>query len=138
MVLYFYPPHGGEEYVDIELILGRLVLFWSDRRKPHEVLPVHTTRYAITLWFFEEKRKSRRILTIEKAKGGGESKQNVPKQYEESRLRSCKPGRHNWVCISANTYVWDVHICFNKCSIVNAFKAISVGCILKVVYYNIP
>jgi hypoxia-inducible factor (prolyl hydroxylase) len=45
-VLRLYP-HGGEAYVDIEPILDRLVLFWSDRRNPHEVLPAHTTRLVL-------------------------------------------------------------------------------------------
>ena len=42
-ILRLYP-HGGDLYVDIEPILDRLFLFWSDRRNPHEVLPAHTTR----------------------------------------------------------------------------------------------
>ena len=45
-VLRLYP-HGGEAYVDIEPILDRLFLFWSDRRNPHEVLPAHTTRLVL-------------------------------------------------------------------------------------------
>ena len=29
----------------------RLVLFWSDARCPHEVLPAHDERFAVSIWF---------------------------------------------------------------------------------------
>ena len=48
-------------FVDVEPIGDRLVLFYSDSRCPHEVMPVHChDRYAITLWFFDsiEKREA--------------------------------------------------------------------------------
>lgn len=38
---------------DVEPLAGRLVLFWSDRRVPHEVLPAYKDRYCITVWFFD-------------------------------------------------------------------------------------
>ena len=39
-------PGGGEEYVKILPKLDRLLLFWSDRRNPHEVEPSHDVRYG--------------------------------------------------------------------------------------------
>lgn len=42
-VLRLYPG-GGEEFIDIEPILDRFLIFWSDRRNPHEVLPAYSTR----------------------------------------------------------------------------------------------
>ena len=33
---------------------NRLVLFWSDARVPHEVLPAHAERYAVTCWYYDE------------------------------------------------------------------------------------
>ena len=52
------PSHGGELRVhvksgarDVEPLDGRLVLFWSDSRCPHEVLPAHKERYAVSIWF---------------------------------------------------------------------------------------
>ena len=73
-VLRLYP-HGGDEYADIEPILDRLVLFWSDRRNPHEVLPVHTTRYAITLWYFDKDERDAERQRLKMLKEDRESKQ---------------------------------------------------------------
>ena len=72
-VLRLYP-HGGNEFVDIEPILNRLVLFWSDRRNPHEVLPSHTTRYAITLWYFDKEERDAERQRLRKLKEQEESK----------------------------------------------------------------
>ena len=68
-VLRLYP-HGGVEYVDIEPILDRLVLFWSDGRSPHEVLPAHTLRYAITLWYFDKDERDVEHRRLNKLKEG--------------------------------------------------------------------
>jgi hypothetical protein len=38
---------------DIEPIADRLVVFYSDKRVPHEVLPNHKERFAITHWFYD-------------------------------------------------------------------------------------
>ena len=74
-------PEGKAQFADIEPKFDRLLLFWSDRRNPHEVQPafatrsasesVHRTRsrsstcfasihycdylcrYAITVWYFD-------------------------------------------------------------------------------------
>ena len=37
-------PGGGDEAVKILPKLDRLLLFWSDRRNPHEVEPSHDVR----------------------------------------------------------------------------------------------
>lgn len=42
-ILKLYPG-GGEKAVRILPILDRLLLFWSDRRNPHEVEPSHDIR----------------------------------------------------------------------------------------------
>lgn len=52
------PSHGGSLRLhvqggarDVEPLDGRLVLFWSDSRCPHEVLPAHRERYAVSVWY---------------------------------------------------------------------------------------
>ncbi|KAJ7373155.1 Egl nine 1 [Desmophyllum pertusum] len=51
------------DHVDVEPILNRLLMFWSDGRNPHEVLPAYCTRYAITIWYFdaEERRRAKQL-----------------------------------------------------------------------------
>lgn len=39
-------PEGKAQFADIEPKFDRLLLFWSDRRNPHEVQPAYTTRSA--------------------------------------------------------------------------------------------
>ncbi|KAJ9456600.1 Hypoxia-inducible factor prolyl hydroxylase [Diplonema papillatum] len=45
-------------FTPIAPLMGRAVLFWSDKRCPHEVSPVYKTRYALTVWYLDEKDKS--------------------------------------------------------------------------------
>ena len=37
----------------VEPIADRLVLFLSDWRTPHEVMPTHRDRFAVTVWFYD-------------------------------------------------------------------------------------
>jgi len=41
----------------VEPIFDRVIFFWSDRRNPHEVRPAFRERYAITVWYMDEKEK---------------------------------------------------------------------------------
>lgn len=43
--------------IDVEPRCNRLLMFWSDSRVPHEVLPSEADRYAITVWFFDTKER---------------------------------------------------------------------------------
>lgn len=53
-------PESSMIPMDIDPKADRLVLFWSDRRNPHEVMPVFRPRFAITIWYMdrEERRKA--------------------------------------------------------------------------------
>ncbi|XP_068424614.1 egl nine homolog 1 isoform X2 [Clinocottus analis] len=62
-------PEGKAQFADIEPRFDRLLLFWSDRRNPHEVQPAFATRYAITVWYFDADERARakeKYLTGEK------------------------------------------------------------------------
>uniref|UniRef100_A0A8C4QK37 hypoxia-inducible factor-proline dioxygenase n=1 Tax=Eptatretus burgeri TaxID=7764 RepID=A0A8C4QK37_EPTBU len=52
-------PEGRNRVANIEPFFDRLLLFWSDRRNPHEVQPTYVTRYAITVWYFDTEERAR-------------------------------------------------------------------------------
>ncbi|XP_049582038.1 prolyl hydroxylase EGLN2 [Syngnathus scovelli] len=51
-------PEGKKVVANIEPSFDRLLIFWSDRRNPHEVKPAYATRYAITVWYFDAKERA--------------------------------------------------------------------------------
>ncbi|KAM7413095.1 hypothetical protein PAMA_020467 [Pampus argenteus] len=51
-------PQGKNVVANIEPVFDRLLIFWSDRRNPHEVKPAYATRYAITVWYFDAKERA--------------------------------------------------------------------------------
>ncbi|NP_001106325.1 egl-9 family hypoxia-inducible factor 3 L homeolog isoform X1 [Xenopus laevis] len=68
-------PEGSHHVADIEPIFDRLLLFWSDRRNPHEVQPSYSTRYALTVWYFDAKE---RAAARQKFKRLSESREEPP------------------------------------------------------------
>lgn len=71
-------PQGKPYVADIEPLFDRLLMFWSDRRNPHEVLPSYSNRFAITVWYFdsaeraEAKRRCRKRKASENSNSSGE------------------------------------------------------------------
>lgn len=60
--LRLYPPFAhGAALCDVAPLADRLLLFYADYRVPHEVMPAHVPRLAVTLWYFdrEEHAKAR-------------------------------------------------------------------------------
>ena len=58
--LRLYPPFAkGGPLCDVAPCADRLVLFYADYRVPHEVLPAHVPRLAITLWYFDRDEHAR-------------------------------------------------------------------------------
>ena len=54
-VLRLHRPDGSA--VDIEPLLDRAVCFWSDSRTPHEVLPAHRPRWAVSAWYHHDEKE---------------------------------------------------------------------------------
>ncbi|KAL6743141.1 hypothetical protein Aduo_016218 [Ancylostoma duodenale] len=64
-------PESSMIPMDIDPKADRLVFFWSDRRNPHEVMPVFKPRFAVTIWYMdrEERRKAIEQQARETAEG---------------------------------------------------------------------
>ncbi|KAK3877065.1 hypothetical protein Pcinc_018198 [Petrolisthes cinctipes] len=62
-VLRIYP-EGKDQVASIEPLFDRMLFFWSDRRNPHEVLPAKITRYAITVWYLDQKERNEYLARL--------------------------------------------------------------------------
>ena len=58
---YAYGRDGEKIKAEVAPVAGRVLLFWSDFRVPHEVLPTHKERFAITLWYFDKVERDRAL-----------------------------------------------------------------------------
>lgn len=56
-VLRIYPENSSDIIAAIEPCFDRMLFFWSDRRNPHEVMPAKMTRFAITVWYLDQKER---------------------------------------------------------------------------------
>ena len=58
-----FAPKHRPPLADVQPLLDRLVLFYADYRVPHEVLPSHAERNAVTLWYFDadERQRAQRL-----------------------------------------------------------------------------
>ena len=62
-----------------------MLLFFSDLRVPHEVLPAKTARYAATIWYFNDEERKRALAEAEKEEAEDKAK-------EEERIRCVGAG----------------------------------------------
>ena len=53
--LHLRRPDGHSFAKDVAPLDNRLVVFWSDARVPHEVLPSHALRYAVSVWYHDQR-----------------------------------------------------------------------------------
>uniref|UniRef100_A0A1I7U6Z6 Fe2OG dioxygenase domain-containing protein n=1 Tax=Caenorhabditis tropicalis TaxID=1561998 RepID=A0A1I7U6Z6_9PELO len=67
-------PETSMTPMDIDPRADRLVFFWSDRRNPHEVMPVFRPRYAITIWYMDKSERDRALARGKEADAACSSK----------------------------------------------------------------
>lgn len=58
-VLRIYSKSG--QIANVEPKFNRLLLFFSDDRNPHEVLPAYAKRFAVTIWYFDEEERHKAL-----------------------------------------------------------------------------
>ena len=85
-MLRLHRPDDGS-YVDVEPLLDQAVVFWSDARTPHEVLPANKPRWAVSAWYHHEEAKPERTCggdgEAAGSAGGGVSEANFGNSTEE-------------------------------------------------------
>jgi len=64
--------------MDIDPQADRLVFFFSDKRNPHEVLPVFRPRFAITIWYFDQAEKLKALEEKRRREEGTERQTSSP------------------------------------------------------------
>ncbi|KAL0118545.1 hypothetical protein PUN28_009304 [Cardiocondyla obscurior] len=65
-LLRIFPEGWRDQVANIEPLFDRILFFWSDRRNPHEVQPAFKTRYAITLWYFDNEERNQACLRYQR------------------------------------------------------------------------
>eukprot|EP00088_Acartia_fossae_P000351 TRINITY_DN1013_c0_g1_i2.p1 TRINITY_DN1013_c0_g1~~TRINITY_DN1013_c0_g1_i2.p1 ORF type:complete len:422 (-),score=58.65 TRINITY_DN1013_c0_g1_i2:177-1442(-) len=55
--LKIYSQVNNGRVITIDPVFDRVIFFWSDARNPHEVLPSNRPRYAVTVWYLDEREK---------------------------------------------------------------------------------
>ena len=83
--LRVYGRDGEKIKAEVAPVAGRVLLFWSDFRVPHEVLPTHKERFAITLWYFDKVERDRALSSGVTDTEEGKMTDNVHNKGEKSR-----------------------------------------------------
>ena len=60
-MLKMYPQMTHPRTANIAPSFDRALIFWSDERNPHEVMPAHRNRYAVTVWYFDREERQRAL-----------------------------------------------------------------------------
>lgn len=77
--LRIFEAHDPDKLLaEVEPKLGNLLLFWADRRCPHEVMPATQNRYAVTVWYFDGPERQRAV-----EKGNSADEEDIAKRKEE-------------------------------------------------------
>lgn len=63
-ILRLYPKAFAKSKVaEVVPHFNRLLLFYSDSRNPHEVLPAFAERFAVTIWYFDEEERAKALAS---------------------------------------------------------------------------
>lgn len=60
-LLKVYPTQIHPRVAKIAPQFDRTLIFWSDERNPHEVLPAFRSRYAVTVWYFDREERQKAL-----------------------------------------------------------------------------
>jgi hypoxia-inducible factor (prolyl hydroxylase) len=71
-VLRISPTRLADQTIDLEPQLDRLLLFWSDHRTPHEVMPANRNRYAVTVWYFDDSQRQQARVRYAQHRGSSD------------------------------------------------------------------
>jgi hypothetical protein len=85
LLLYDAPPNHDTEKWRVAPQMGSVILFFSDYRVPHQVLPACKDRYSITTWYYDKKERSG---ALERAKNNPEEINEKQRKKVEEEMRS--------------------------------------------------
>lgn len=87
-------PETSMTPMDIDPRADRLVFFWSDRRNPHEVMPVFRHRFAITIWYMDKSERDKALARGKEADAAcAAKKENDPSSTSPPNSQLGTPAR---------------------------------------------
>ncbi|CAJ0582103.1 unnamed protein product, partial [Mesorhabditis spiculigera] len=89
-------PETSEVPMDVDPKADRLVFFWSDRRNPHEVMPVYRHRFAITIWYMDKEERQEALERMQHPIGDNErTRAETSEGAEVEKKRPSPPDHYN-------------------------------------------